>query len=1132
MKKVFVILFLSVFSLFLVVVSILVMYSNKHQETVDKSVVEYINSRFNNSIHVESFHLTYLNNFPNARLNLSNIILYDDTTEVIRIGNVQVLFNIWNFLKDSIKINRIIINDAIVINRIDINGNKPTIRFSDKQSDKDQRDIPVHIYSPDLELNNLKLLLTNEYKKNETYITINRTRFKLDLDEDLITLSGNLNGRLDSLKSGGLTLISNKEVNGREIVFKINTKENHSYLESGLLESNSLKLHPTISFRKQDNGNKVKLKIESEGNLNQHLSLFNLPKGISINQVNSDAEIKLSYNQEGFVNPFTRPFNQLIFEIKNAHFLSPSLPYPVKNLHIIGNYNNGEMHGPETNNLIVDTLNFEIEESFVNARLVINNFTNPIVKGHLISEIDLKHILHEDNISATGAINANLFIDGNISELQELHLNNQQHAYGEIQIDSVDLLFRKSKKRIQIPSGKISLDNHYIKINDLKGQIMDSFFELEAEMNNLDQFVLGDNTPLTGNIDIMSDYINLSSLYLSNDSVKDNYNTFRMPNTNLELNIQSKKIDGNFGSIDHFILNGNLDHDILKINNFAFDYHDGKIEGDMIIQLSQNGPRIDGGKIDARFNLLNIDEMLINPSQSADSTKVTNLPQNIDLELELSIKNGIVLGRDFHNLGMNVKFSKGDIEIKRLETELLNGQLSLYSDIKYNKDGIWLIKANGNTTFPFLSVRELLNDFHKKDPSSRKPKGMLKIPEIVDINIAVDIDSLLYGPKMFYDIHTGIIVSRDEIDIEDFSIDLNDGLGQIDLQVTNFLKDDPSIIGNIDLIIDSANVQTIYETISGFSTNEKHREEEIAHTLPNNIDIDVNLTAGYLQYQNIIIENLHLTSSISDGIFSINDISFNTSEGHVEFSGLFLQNEDKTINGHFYSTGTKMSIEPLINSFSNTNLSDGKHGNIEGFISYEAEGLFKMDSLLYLVNDQNLFYADIVIEEGKIINNPQLDNTLSFIGHKAKDSILIKNSEFQIFINGNDIILQDVLVNNNISNMNIFGQYYQYDSAINLNIRVSLTDLFFRTKKKRYVNTNQGKIRLFKDLSIFIELDDSSPKNKIRIHPKRKHRLKRKDLANEIAEIIILYRTRLNKLYLDAEPKLKDNKLPLEALNK
>ena len=298
------------------------------------------------------------------------------------------------------------------------------------------------------------------------------------------------------------------------------------------------------------------------------------------------------------------------------------------------------------------------------------------------------------------------------------------------------------------------------------------------------------------------------------------------------------------------------------------------------------------------------------------------------------------------------------------------------------------------------------------------------------------------------------------------------------------------------------------------------------------MDIDLNLSARYLQYHSNRIENLNLSSSINNGILSIKQIQFNTTGGKVEFSGLCLQNEDKTINGHFYSKGSKLSIEPLINSFSNTDLSDGTHGNIEGYISYEAEGLFQMDSLLYLINDQNLFYADIIIEEGKIINNPHIDNTLSFIGHKAKDSILIKDSEFQILINGTDILIQDILVNNSISDMNIFGRYYLYDSAINLNLRVSLMDLFFRTKKKRYVDTEQGKVRLFKDMSIFIELDNSSPKNQVKIHAKRKHRLKRKDLAKEIADIITKYRTRLNKLYRDAEPKLDDGKLPLEVLNK
>jgi hypothetical protein len=599
------------------------------------------------------------------------------------------------------------------------------------------------------------------------------------------------------------------------------------------------------------------------------------------------------------------------------------------------------------------------------------------------------------------------------------------------------------------------------------------------------------------------------------------------------LNIEAAEIKGDFGTINQLHINGNIDHDTLEIKNMTFDYGEGKIASNFIIHLGQHdGLHIKGGKIDAQFNQLNIDELLNVQSKYNDNTGANNLPQNIDLELDLSVKNGIILDRAFSNLDIDVSFSKGDIEIKNLETELLGGNISLNSDIKYNSDGIWFIQADGNAIFSNLSARELLNDFHKKEKSSVKPKKIPKIPEIVDINIGIVVDSLLYGTETFSDIQTEVKVSRDEIDIEDFSIELNEGLGQIDLKVIDYLKQEPRITGNIDLRIDSANVQTIYETMSGFSTNEKHKEEQVAHTIPYNIDINIKLNARYLQYQSHIIENLQLAGSISDGVLSIADINFNTSGGFIEFSGLFFQNMNKTIDGHFYSSGTKLSIEPLLNSFSNTELSDGKHGNIQGNISYEAEGLFQLDSSLYLVNDQNLLYADIIIDNRHIMNNPQLDNTLSFIGHKAKDSITVKNSEFQIFINGSDIIIQDILVNNNISDMNIFGKYYLYDSAINLNFRVSLMDLFFRTKKKRYVDTEQGEIRLLKDLSIFIELDNSSPKNKIKIHPKRKHRMKRKDLANEIAEIVTKYRTRLNNLYLKAEPEFQDSEMPLKALNK
>ena len=194
MRKVLLIFLAGIFSLFFVAITILIIYSGKHQDTIEKSVVEYINSQFENAIHIEDFHLSYLNNFPNARIRLSNIVLTDDTTEVIRIGSIRVLFNIRNFLKDSIKIHKIIIDDAVINNKIDINGRKPVIRFSKDQSQNKHSGLPVHIFSPDLELNNLSLSLTNDYKYNETYVTIFESKFKLNLDKILLYWPGILMG--------------------------------------------------------------------------------------------------------------------------------------------------------------------------------------------------------------------------------------------------------------------------------------------------------------------------------------------------------------------------------------------------------------------------------------------------------------------------------------------------------------------------------------------------------------------------------------------------------------------------------------------------------------------------------------------------------------------------------------------------------------------------------------------------------------------------------------------------------------------------------------------------------------------------------------------------------------------------
>ena len=120
MRKILIVFITSVLVLLLVFISSLRIFSIKHQEAIEHAITDYINLSFENTIHIEGFHLTYLNNFPNARLILSNVVLSDDTCEIIHIGNIKVFFNLLNWLNENIEINRMIISNTTIKSRIEI----------------------------------------------------------------------------------------------------------------------------------------------------------------------------------------------------------------------------------------------------------------------------------------------------------------------------------------------------------------------------------------------------------------------------------------------------------------------------------------------------------------------------------------------------------------------------------------------------------------------------------------------------------------------------------------------------------------------------------------------------------------------------------------------------------------------------------------------------------------------------------------------------------------------------------------------------------------------------------------------------------------------------------------------------
>ena len=1117
---------------FMTALSVLGYLAYRHQDEVEQTITAELNSYFENTIHIDKFHLTFINHFPSARLKISNISIQDDDKEILKIGSIQAFFDLTFFLRDSIVLKRLIISDGYIESIVDINGKKPDIKFKKSKNTAQNQDLAFKIFSPDVEIQNFKIAMINKYKGNKTYATINKSLLKLNVNNDIITIEGDVDANLDSLISKTTILFMNKNALANNIYFKIDTKKGTKELIKGEIIANNLSLIPRISYQKVDSGNIVKLRIESSGGLDDHLELFNLPEGLSFTQLNKDANISISYNQEGFMNAIARPHNQLIFFIENAQLSSPSLPNDINNIQIKGNYNNGEEHIPASNNLIIDTLHLEIGDSYLSGRLNLSHFHDPTINGHFISEVDLNHFFHQEKVSASGSIKTDFYINSKISDLRTAHFEGNEFAKGKIIADSIELHFKDSNKKISIPYGKISLNNHLVNIDEINGIYDKAHFNISASLNNVDQFLLNKDELLSGMINLTSDGIDLKSFSASDTSnVSKDQNTgarsnYLLPNLDLKLNLTSKFIKGDFGIIENLSINSLLKKDNLNIENLEFNYQDGIINSKMLASFDTTGITSLTGIIQGNFDYLNVDEFPTSNNKSTNNSSSFELPQKTDIAINLNIKNGLVQDRKFSGLKMNTEVINNEIKIESKISDFYGGSIDLKSDAKFNNDGIWFIESSGNIHFEKLIASELLPA--NKSQNQKFNKASYKsLPEQININLDFSADTLIYGNNTFENIKTGLRASRFNLNIDHFNIDLPQGHGIIDINVHNYLDHNPVVKGNIKLNFDSLNIESLFDALSGFSSNENKSVEKSAHIIPDNFNLKLDINAGKVIYKKFELKDLNLSNTLENGVFTIDVMKFGYIDGDVNLSGLFVQNNDLSISGHLYSKGKRLSIEPILSALSKNDLYDGTHGILKGFVSFDAETLFEIDSSLNLIMDQNLFHCGILIEEGEIINNEQLEKTLSFIGHRAKEDILIDNTNIQIFLDGENVIIEDMYMNNSISNMNVFGKYYKYDSAIDINFKISLTDLLFRTKEKRQVNTTDGKVKLDKDLNLFIGLEGSFKQNKIKVHPKRKHKIRREELFEEIRDIELKYKTRLNLLYKKAEPKVQDSGLSL-----
>ncbi len=71
------------------------------------------------------------------------------------------------------------------------------------------------------------------------------------------------------------------------------------------------------------------------------------------------------------------------------------------------------------------------------------------------------------------------------------------------------------------------------------------------------------------------------------------------------------------------------------------------------------------------------------------------------------------------------------------------------------------------------------------------------------------------------------------------------------------------------------------------------------------------------------------------------------------------------------------------------------------------------------------------------------------MGHKSKDKMIVKDLNVNAFLFKDEIYFTDVLMNDNIANLDVYGEVDLGEKELDVGIEISLSDLFFRSKKTR-----------------------------------------------------------------------------------
>jgi hypothetical protein len=603
LKRLILTLVISVVSIVGISVSLVFIY----EEEVVNLIIKELNKHLKTEIRIDpkNIDLTIIKSFPNCAIEFKELTAMDaegfkTSDTLLQAKSLSLAFNIKDLFNKNYTIKKISLKDANCHLKVDKKGNANYLVWKSDTTSTESTSLKFALEN--ISLSNVELTYKNNKHKIKLNTSIKELHFKGRFNDDQYTLISDGNAYVDLFQVENVKYLNNKKLKF-DIVFDVNGS-NYA-IQKSETSINETQIVSNGAFVIKDSLQSLDINFNGK-NLDISTTLSLLPEKFQnqIHDYESDGEFYAS--GECHYKNGTPIIIKSDFGIKKATITYKEKNTTLNNVNLIGNIILNE----NRSTLTLKNISANLNNNTFTGDMELTNFKDPYLKLKLAANTKLEELISFYPIDTlenlSGSINVNAEIEGLISEMKSNAYSPSIKAIGNAVITDLKATFKQTEKHINIPEGKLELNNRHLNVYNLKLIKGNSDVMLVGELPNFLSYLFDSKEPLTIVAQVTSDKIELED-FLFGAGKSSETSSINIP-ANLDFNISVNVQHLTFAKFVADNIKGNmlLRNQKIALKDLSLNVTDGEVKLNAFADASGENIKVSG---DCELNKLNVQKL-------------------------------------------------------------------------------------------------------------------------------------------------------------------------------------------------------------------------------------------------------------------------------------------------------------------------------------------------------------------------------------------------------------------------------------------------------------------------------------------------------------------------------------------